>query len=393
MEETNLRFAERFKIWFGIGALMFGTYCGANMASGVYATTYMVPVGGGWMWLWLAVFILFMAFFCAVALDFIRVYKSDNYNSYYLALWGADKPNTHPLFRLAVSVFFDVYTTLMGVVTVAATIALTANLFHSLFGIPMGIGSIATVVLFTLLSMYGAAFLRKFNTVMTISLTVCLLIVLIAVIQIRGPELAARLFDFKGGLNWSGSSVSGHLGMFLSYCFISASWGGTLSNYSEKIRTKKDAVCAGIMIGILVASLFLMTGLIVLPFMPEAFVDAPILYICQNYLPGALTVVYWVVVMFSVVSTGPTFIFNTSNRCVRVWKTERVPHRMKLCAIAVAFLLLCLLLSQVGLIAICQQWYTKLGNIAIFAIAIPMLVSIVRVHKKDKEAAAAANRP
>ena len=51
MEETNLRFAERFKIWFGIGALMFGTYCGANMASGVYATTYMVPVGGGWMWL------------------------------------------------------------------------------------------------------------------------------------------------------------------------------------------------------------------------------------------------------------------------------------------------------------------------------------------------------
>ena len=82
MEETNLRFAERFKIWFGIGALMFGTYCGANMASGVYATTYMVPVGGGWMWLWLAVFILFMAFFCAVALDFIRVYKSDNYNSY-----------------------------------------------------------------------------------------------------------------------------------------------------------------------------------------------------------------------------------------------------------------------------------------------------------------------
>jgi len=42
MEETKISFAERFKIWFGIGALMFGTYCGANMASGVYATTYMV---------------------------------------------------------------------------------------------------------------------------------------------------------------------------------------------------------------------------------------------------------------------------------------------------------------------------------------------------------------
>lgn len=138
MEETKISFAERFKIWFGIGALMFGTYCGANMASGVYATTYMVPVGGGWMWLWLAIFIVFMAFFCAVALDFIRVYKSDNYNSYYLALWGAHKPDTNPVFKLIVSVFFDVYTTLMGVVTVAATIALTANLLYSLLGIPWG---------------------------------------------------------------------------------------------------------------------------------------------------------------------------------------------------------------------------------------------------------------
>lgn len=37
---------ETFKIWFGLGALMFGTYCGANMASGVYASQYIVPLGG-----------------------------------------------------------------------------------------------------------------------------------------------------------------------------------------------------------------------------------------------------------------------------------------------------------------------------------------------------------
>ena len=53
MEEKKKRsFWESFKIWFGLGALMFGTYCGANMASGVYATTYMVTFGGGWMWVW-----------------------------------------------------------------------------------------------------------------------------------------------------------------------------------------------------------------------------------------------------------------------------------------------------------------------------------------------------
>ena len=70
MEEKKKRsFWESFKIWFGLGALMFGTYCGANMASGVYATTYMVTFGGGWMWVCLAIFIAIMAFFCAVSLN------------------------------------------------------------------------------------------------------------------------------------------------------------------------------------------------------------------------------------------------------------------------------------------------------------------------------------
>lgn len=356
MEEKKKRsFWESFKIWFGLGALMFGTYCGANMASGVYATTYMVTFGGGWMWVCLAIFIAFMAFFCAVSLNFIRAYKVDNYNSYYLALWGADKPGTNPVVKVIVSIFFDVYTTLMGVVTVAATIALFANLMESLFNIPIGVGSIIAVVMFTLLSMYGAAFLRKFNTVMTISLIAALAAILIFVIAMRGDVLAQRMFDFEGGMNWSGKTLASHFGMLVSYCFTTASWGGSLSNYAENIHTKKDAIGSGILIGVMVASLFFVTSLIVLPFLPDAFVATPILSICKEYMPGVMTAIYWLVVMLSVISTGPTFIFNTSNRFVKVWKTEKVPQRVKLFVIALAFLLLCLALSKIGLIAICGE--------------------------------------
>jgi len=39
-------FAKTFSIWFGIGALMFGTYCGANMASGVYCNSWRRLVPG-----------------------------------------------------------------------------------------------------------------------------------------------------------------------------------------------------------------------------------------------------------------------------------------------------------------------------------------------------------
>ena len=97
-------------------------------------------------------------------------------------------------------------------------------------------------------------------------------------------------------------------------------------------------------------------------------------------MPGVMTAIYWLVVMLSVISTGPTFIFNTSNRFVKVWKTEKVPQRVKLFVIALAFLLLCLALSKIGLIAICQKGYTALGNVAIFAIAAPLFVSIIRVR-------------
>lgn len=275
MEEKKKRsFWESFKIWFGLGALMFGTYCGANMASGVYATTYMVTFGGGWMWVCLAIFIAFMAFFCAVSLNFIRAYKVDNYNSYYLALWGADKPGTNPVVKVIVSIFFDVYTTLMGVVTVAATIALFANLMESLFNIPIGVGSIIAVVMFTLLSMYGAAFLRKFNTVMTISLIAALAAILIFVIAMRGDVLAQRMFDFEGGMNWSGKTLASHFGMLVSYCLPPPA-GVVSSNYAENIHTKKDAIGSGILIGVMVASLFFVTSLIVLPFLPMLLWQLP----------------------------------------------------------------------------------------------------------------------
>lgn len=171
--------------------------------------------------------------------------------------------------------------------------------------------------------------------------------------------------------------------MFGTYCGANMASGVYATTYMVTFGS-------GILIGVMVASLFFVTSLIVLPFLPDAFVATPILSICKEYMPGVMTAIYWLVVMLSVISTGPTFIFNTSNRFVKVWKTEKVPQRVKLFVIALAFLLLCLALSKIGLIAICQKGYTALGNVAIFAIAAPLFVSIIRVRKKDKADAEAA---
>jgi len=379
-------FFERFKIWFGLGALMFGTYCGANMASGAYATNYMISKGGGHMWLLIGMFVIIMAFFCGAELDFARTYKTDNYNTFYLALWGLQDPEkSNKILRFIVSIFYDFYSTIIGIVTVAATISLFANLMNSLFNVPTVWGSVIAVILFTFLSMYGAGFLRKFNTAMTIALSVCIIAILAYVIAIKGDVLGERLGNFAIGADWGTRTVKNHYLFVLSYCGICCSWGGAMSNYCEKVDNKQDAWITGIFIGILVGVLFLLTSLICCPFMPDvAGESAPILTICKTYLPKFMTAVYWAVVMFSVVSTGPTFIFTTSNRFCKVWKSEKVSHRTKLLVIALTFLLLCLAISSVGLIAICQKWYTMLGKLGFYFMGLPIIFSIYRVAKKDK---------
>ena len=377
---------QTFQAWFGIGALMFGTYCGANMASGVYASAYIVTLGGGWAFVWLAMFCVAMSFFCSVGLNFIRAYKVNNYNAYYLALYGLQKPDSNALLKNIVTIFFDIYSILMGLVTVAATIALFAELFYSLLGVPVFIGSVGAVLLFAVLTIYGAGFLRKFNTVMTISLILSILAILVSVIAIRGDVLAERIGNFEIGPDWGITALGAHLSMFVSYCFTTSSWGSSLSNYADQIHTKKDAIGSGITIGIMVTSLFVATGAIVLPFMPEAYADsAPILTICQKYLNPVLTIVYWLVVILSVVSTAPTFTFNVANRWSIVWKSDKIPQKAKFFILSMAFPLACWFISGVGLMAIVQKGYVMLGNIALFAVVIPLLISMVRVHRLDKK--------
>ena len=85
---------------------------------------------------------------------------------------------------------------LKGLVNVAATVALFTELMHALLGIPVLVGSAMGILLFAVLTIYGAGFLRKFNTIMTVSLILCLGVILISVIAIRGDVLVSRIGNF-----------------------------------------------------------------------------------------------------------------------------------------------------------------------------------------------------
>lgn len=324
-------------------------------------------------------------FFCSVGLNFIRCYKTTNFNNYYLALWGQQKSDANPVTKGVVTVFFDIYTVFNGIITTSATIALFSTLMNSLFHIPTLAASIIGTVLFGIIVMLGPSFLRKFNSVITIALLVAIMAILISVVTIRGDVLLERIGNFQIGTDWGDESVSDHFFMFVTYCMTTSAWGATLTNHADKIKNQTDAIATGVICGILGTTLFGLTGAIVLPFMPEAMTEsAPILTICQTYFPPILTGIYWLAAMFAVISTAPNHPFNISNRFCSLWKSEKVSLNIKRLVIAVVFLVICQIVSNVGLIAIVRKGYTSLGKVATFAIVLPMIVSIPRVYFKDK---------
>ena len=76
-----------------------------------------------------------------------------------------------------------------------------------------------------------------------------------------------------------------------------------------------------------------------------------------------------------------------SNRWAAVWKTEKIDRRRKILVISTVYLFAALLLSRIGLMKIVQKGYVLMGQAALYIVVIPLLFTIYRVWKKDREEA------
>ena len=245
------------------------------------------------------------------------------------------------------------------------------------------------MVLFSFLTRYGAAFLRKFDSALTVALIIGLSVLFFLVLKDRGGVFWSRLGNFQEGLDWTGASLGVGYWTVINFGFASTAWGSTLCSHSEKIRHKGDCYGAGISIAIALGLLFLLPSVIVLPYMPEAINNAPILGICQQYMAPWITVVYWLIVLAALISTGPVFCFNIGKRFSKVWKTERVSEGTKYFVISLIFLMVNYFVSFMGMMNIIKFILGALGIIGGPAIGVPLVISIFRVARKERAEKAA----
>ncbi len=389
MKEENYTFLKRFCTWMGLAGLVFGAFCGGATASGTYATAHFARFGGGYMLVFVLMYITTMSLSCILGLNVVRAYNITDYKMFYLALYGLHEPDANPLLKKIVTIVFDIYTILKGIAAVAGALALMGTLGYSMLGLNTQLSAFISALLFAVLCVTGSGFLRKFNTAITVALLGSLLAIMGAVCMVKGDVLMNLLGNFQVGLDWSGVSLSaGFLGV-LAYCFNVGSWGGTLASYSERVRDEKDVIGGGITIGIVVSSLFFITSCIVLPYLPEELNSTPILNIIGYLGNPVLLGIYWIVMLFSAISTGPAFGFSITARFEKLWKGDKPSLAVKRLVISLIYMLLCWLISNIGLMRIVTIILGATGTISAFIIWIPLFIAIPRVNRLRKAQKAA----
>lgn len=380
---------QRFSTWMGLAGLVFGAFCGGATASGTYATTHFAKFGGGYMLVFVLMYIVCMSLSCILGLNVVKAYNITEYKTFYLALYGLHTDKANPALKKGVTIMFDIYTILKGIAAVAGAMALMGSLGQSMLGMDTQLAAFLSAILFAVLCVSGGAFLRKFNTVITVALLVSLLAIMGAVCSVKGDVLLSLLGNFEVGLDWSGITLGAGFYGVAAYCFNVGSWGATLSSYSERVRDGKDVIGGGITIGIVVSSLFFITSCIVLPYLPEELNSTPILNIVGYLGNPALLVIYWIVMLFSAVSTGPSFGFSITARFEKMWKSEKVSLKTKRLVISLIYMLLCWLISNIGLTKIVSVILGATGTISAVIIWIPLFIAVPRVNKIRKAQKAA----
>lgn len=372
--------------YYEMGAMQFGITCGAGMAAGTYAIGYFAKYGGGHLFPFVTIYALVQMVCIFLSLNFIRAYKVYDYNHYYLALYACDKEGSSKALRMGVSVYFDVFTSLVTVIGLSSNVALFGTLFHMVTGLPVIAGSAISCLLYAWLAIYGADFLRKLNGLITLALLICMTIVLAAVIVQQGDVLSHLLFNFEEGTDWSGESLGAGYNAVFSYACLSLTGGANLCNFAQKIENKVDSFLSAVAAAVMYVFLFLLTSMICLPYLPAEITNSSaILTICSQYLGSKVfAFVYWVIVLFSMFSTAPAITYNLANRWSGAVKSEKYNERKKLFFFSILANAAAFVCSFMGLMAIVTKGYSYLGKIALPCIGIPLFISVYRIVKKDK---------
>ncbi|NFR24599.1 YkvI family membrane protein [Clostridium sporogenes] len=347
-------------IYLGIASVWFGAHCGPGVASGKQTAVFYSEFGK-WAFITPAIAMLLMGLCIYYSVEYARLTKAKNFRKLTDNLF-------HP-YEKVFSAFFEITFLATVLMVVGGCIATGAAVLNEYTGLPVIVGSIILVVATILLSMYGANLVRSASTIMTIFIIACL--IAMVVLGLLSPQ-----GDFAG--NWrakSFSEVSPMKAIIMAIVYTGFQSAGNIANavsVCQGIEGKKESKKAAILGTIL--NTLLILGIVFLLF---AYPDSvkktlPNYFVADKVGSSVLLFSYVVMVLLAVMSTNVSFSFSVVARY-----GEKLPMKAGVkrdFVVTLILMILCVVVSALGLDAIVSKGYKYLGYACIFIVVIPIIL-------------------
>ncbi|MBD5637483.1 hypothetical protein HYI18_02365 [Clostridium botulinum] len=347
-------------IYLGIASVWFGAHCGPGVASGKQTAVFYSEFGK-WAFITPIIAMVLMGLCIYYSVEYARLTKAKNFRELTDNLF-------HP-YEKVFSAFFEITFLATVLMVVGGCIATGAAVLDEYTGLPVIAGSIILVVATILLSMYGANLVRSASTIMTIFIIACL--IAMVVLGLLSPQ-----GDFAG--NWASKSfseVSPMKAIIMAIVYTGFQSAGNIANavsVCQGIEGRKESKKAAI-IGTILNTLLIL-GIVFLLF---AYPDStrrilPNYFVADKVGSSVLLFSYVVMVLLAVMSTNVSFSFSVVARYGE--KLPMKPGVKRDFVVTLILMILCVVVSALGLDAIVSKGYKYLGYACIFIVVIPIIL-------------------
>lgn len=368
MKQSNSFYEGTYAKYILPGVLLQSVLIGGGYATGREIFSYGAKFGAmGWI-SGLTIGIGF-ALFAFLTFEICRIYKVYDYKNYIKQVIG-------PLWPV-----MDILTVLIAIMLIAVMAAATGSIFEQV-GLPNILGSVVIVLLCGLLNFKGAKVIEKFESIGTILLYFGYILFTIVVLVKRGshiPEVFASMdtsaYDGKVTVMlcvWTGI-------LYVAYNINAIPMG----MFSLTRQTKRrETLVSGIIAGLLMVIPWFLPYFAMMCFYGDASivgadVETPWTQMIVAANGGtALLVLFGVVMGWTLVETATGCIHMIIDR-FDVALVEKGHDRMsdqRRGIITVITLVLALVLSRIGVVALIEQGYTLLSYGFILFYLLPTLV-------------------
>ena len=386
-------------ISIGCATVWFSTHCGAGFASGTQELQYFANHG------WFGVFMPIITFIIIavtyyVGLETARQTDKWGYEGWSKEAYGGASKFLTPAMDLSI-----VITTIAAT---AASIATGGVLGNQYLNLPIWVGSAFMFVAITLLVIFGENIVRKNAMIMTSVILIIILIVMVAGLIKFAPDIARLMGEHyvnpassKFSIKGTDETVEGSLGNAILWALAYAGFQvGAIGGITASFKgAKSKAEAKGAMTLGCILNIFMLVGICLLIFsgMPEIYTDEqarllPTVFIVNQLDIPALGVLYPLLLFLALITTGVGFVFGILTR-IEPYVLNNMENKVaKKAIISVAVLIVCFMISKLGLMFVIKVAYKYLGIFNWLFIILPLwTLGFKNIKRRDRLSATEAS--